>query len=850
VQDPDDKEFIKQMQMGGIPMNFTTPPLPFHRRNYKSYLEQSDRGHADLLRQVAAGFVEGPLHYIPRVVSPQGGIYNPVKDKWRTTHDLTASGVNPCIAPHECRYDLMDGVVAIMTPSGWQVGWDLTDAFFNCPRLQQHCDYLGLECGVTGEFYRHRWSVFGGTDCPWIQQRFGEILKKTLNQQGLLLPPAAGWPDTTIIGVFLDDAHGVQDASLSLPEATKQFGNMLEYMSALGVQDAVKKRVWPCKSKAYIGHVINSVEQTVVAEPAKIDSCHLAEQACWQDSKANQGWVHRRLWASFIGKLQNLAPRVVGGQGMLTWAYQDRDSLGEVTGNPWDDVVMVKVRAQTWAMVRKLLALLPAGATKYYLDGSPEQNGFWKGITDYTHAEMDVLHSAGRDIPVITTDASGTAGGRYLYDSRKIKQYPPELSAPIKSSNYRELDMVVEGVTDPDWLVAYAKQRLLVRIDNSTSVSIVNRQGTMAPELWGLSAELCDFCRKHEIDIAAVHIPGLINYLADRLSRWEWERDAANWQLDADIILGAWERTGLAQWFTLDGGADPVGSNAFCKRFRSVVDSFFDHHVGGEDLWLNPDFDILEEVLVHIKKCMDDRPFDTSATVLAPFWNASYVSKLRGGKVVAFIPANTPAFTSPDWFHLQGDPQADLSVLPRVYRGPTQWPSVIVHFPPVLPHGGAGVPLPGLEHRLHQIRGLPTLTGHYAQDLAMLQALPAHDLVRLRQRGRDMVVPAGATSGLHHRLGTDQKPPRAGDRAPGAPGVGHVPVPRPTRAGPRHSAGSEQARQAILDSQESFRARELVCDRILQPGCGELMGGSEAAIPPPGDGCLEVADAADIIQIE
>jgi hypothetical protein len=241
-------------------------------------------------------------------------------------------------------------------------------------------------------------------------------------------------------------------------------------------------------------------------------------------------------------------------------------------------------------------------------------------------------------------------------------------------------------------------------------------------------------------------------------------------------------------------------------------------------LWLNPDFSIIEEVLAHIRRCMDDRPFDTSATVLVPFWNASYVSKLRGGKVVAFIPANTPAFTSPDWFHLQGDPQADLSVLPRVYRGPTQWPSVIVHFPPVLPHGSAGVPQPGLEHRLHQIRGLPTLGGHYAQDLAMLQALPAGDLDRLRRRGRDMEVPAGATTGLHHRLGTSPGVLRAGDRAPVAPGARHAPAPRRARAGPRHSAGSAQARQSILDSQASFRARELVWTRI---GNGALRPDSE-----------------------
>jgi hypothetical protein len=773
VKQPEDRAFIEQMQKGGIPLNFTTPPSPFHQRNYKSYTDQSARGRADLVRQVDSGFVEGPLHYIPRCVNPQGGIYQPAKDKWRTVHDLTASGVNACIAPHECSYDQIDHVVARMTPSGWQVGWDMSDAFFNCPRLQEHCDYLGLECAVTGEFYRHRWSVFGGTDCPWIQQRFATILKEVLNEQGQLRGLEQGWPSLSLLGIFLDDAHGVLDSSLSLPEASRQFQNQLDFMhTELNVVESVKKRVWPTKEKSYIGNLIQSEPQRVVPEPAKIDSCAAAGKMCREQWEAQQGWVSRRDWASYIGKLQNLAPRVIGGQGMLMWAYQDRDSLGPYTGDPWGDTVQVRVRPQTWGKLQQLQALLPSSFTRYYLDGTLAQNGFWKGVTDYTHAEMDLLQTAGRGIPVVTSDAAGTSGGRFLYDSRKIKHYPPEHQAPLKSSNFREFDMVVEGVTDPSWAPAFAGGRLLVRTDNTTSASIVNRQGTMATELSGLSTELTDFCRVNNIDLAAVHIPGLINWLADKLSRWKWERDNSNWQVDVNIVLGAWLRTGLAQWFTLDGGADPVGSNAFCPRYCSVVDSIFDRHLGGEHLWNNPDFDIMEEVLRHIIKCHADRPFDSSATVLVPFWDAKFIPLLRGSKLLAFIPKGSPAFTSPDWNLLQSDPLTDLSLHPRVFRGNTQWPCVIVHFPPVVPHrsghaAAGGSAAADLAHRLRKLQQLPTMRGDYLRDLDMMRALPADDLHQLRRSGQDMAQPPGEVSGLHHRLGTGQGgDPRCGDRAP------------------------------------------------------------------------------------
>jgi hypothetical protein len=58
------------------------------------------------------------------------------------------------------------------TPGAWQFGWDLKDAFFNTGRWAEHADYMGLQDTATGEFYRHRFAGFGGSDCPAHQQLF------------------------------------------------------------------------------------------------------------------------------------------------------------------------------------------------------------------------------------------------------------------------------------------------------------------------------------------------------------------------------------------------------------------------------------------------------------------------------------------------------------------------------------------------------------------------------------------------------------------------------------------------------------------------------------------------------
>ena len=102
---------------------------------------------------------------------------------------------------------------------------------------------------------------------------------------------------------------------------------------------------------------------------------------------------------------------------------------------------------------------------------------------------------------------------------------------------------------------------MLWRTDNTTSMSICNRQGTMATELRGISAQLSGFCRARTLEVGAAHISGVLNGLADRLSRHSWAFEAGDWQIVEEAFRYAQHLSGVA--FTLDGGADIVGSNSY-----------------------------------------------------------------------------------------------------------------------------------------------------------------------------------------------------------------------------------------------------------------------------------------------
>ena len=166
--------------------------------------------------------------------------------------------------------------------------------------------------------------------------------------------------------------------------------------------------------------------------------------------------------------------------------------------------------------------------------------------------------------------------------------------------------------------LGWKDQRVLWRTDNTTSMSICNRQGTMATELREISTRLSSFCRVRKLEVGAAHISGVLNGLADRLSRHSWEFESGDWQIVEEAFQYAQHLAGVA--FSLDGGADIVGSNSYLARFRSVADSFLDHSVEGEHVYANPDFELILEYIVHFLEGQRKAPERTSGTFVLPVW--------------------------------------------------------------------------------------------------------------------------------------------------------------------------------------------------------------------------------------
>jgi hypothetical protein len=446
----------------------------------------------------------------------------------------------------------------------------------------------------------------------------------------------------------------------------------------------------------------------------------------------------RQQWSSAAGKLQFTAKVVRGMQAELSEVYKPvYDVVAEPGCRPlyadWSPSARISVgepHLRALQNARKLYGPEHSCSRPFYYSDNTDTSAFWTGEVVDSHEFMDEHSATAEGIPVFTGDASGFAAGVWYRDLRHIHYFPPHLQAPEVSSNYRELYTALLGLEK--WGSLWEKLRLLYRSDNSTTVSIINKGGTTAAALLPLIKEIDRLCALHKIDLAACHIPGVINVRADDLSRFTREKDFGDWRI-LDQVFHELHAATRAKWmdgrsWTLDGSADVNGNNAMLPRYCSKLDSILDRDLRGERLWCNPDFDLIKPVLAHFRNAYRSAPDTTSGTFVIPEWtNYPYWGLLKGARVVARYPRGTPLFTSPDWGALRLPAGGHSFGKERSFRGNTRWPVIVVHFPCAGAHrsfGGGPQADPVHDAGSPGQRHVRILQGEPARDEEMLRLLP------------------------------------------------------------------------------------------------------------------------------
>ena len=157
---------------------------------------------------------------------------------------------------------------------------------------------------------------------------------------------------------------------------------------------------------------------------------------------------------------------------------------------------------------------------------------------------------------------------------------------------------------------------ILIRSDNSTAVSYINKQGgTCCKILCELALKLWNFCVVRNITISAIHIPGVQNTQADKLSRLE--------EIDHDYSLSSSKFSALSQAISF-----PLTSDAFASRLNNKLSNYISWHIDPysslvnafsfkwpKNLYLFPPIPLIDRVL---DKFTQDNV--TNGLLICPYW--------------------------------------------------------------------------------------------------------------------------------------------------------------------------------------------------------------------------------------
>ncbi|KAK3285577.1 hypothetical protein CYMTET_6827 [Cymbomonas tetramitiformis] len=513
--------------------------------------------------------------------------------------------------------------------------------------------------------------MFGFFDAPKHQADMAQVFKRVLN--GTVHTDGR----SACTGIFVDDGHSIYDsADLGKAESDRRAFAEIDQLALLGVQASERKTFLPALAKEYVGREIHSDSQTVTLSRSRAEKYSAAVRELLRKYPPGSQ-IPRRELASVVGKLQFVAPLIVGGQNMLAPVYADRDAFVNplVALTPaklqWADTAMVHLSDGARGELARFVDHMNGKPSRryYFYEGKPEVSGLWLGQHSGTREYLTEHWQTPEGISAPTMDASGWQGGIALRDWRHILSFPPDQCAPHKSSNFREASTAASAaeLLGPD----HRGERLLFRSDNSTTVSLVNKQGTMAPALWEVGERIFAAARLYDLDLACEHIPGVENGLSDGLSRYVRRRDYSDWQYRRDEFLSV--QSVLPRPFTLDGGADPVGTNAHLPRYCSEVDSFFARELAGEHVYANPDFDLIRAYLLHFLQCQRGSPGDTAGTFVLPVWDTyDWWHLVKGGRVLRYYPPRTELFTTPAWEHFARLDGTYGFGAERTFRGPTR----------------------------------------------------------------------------------------------------------------------------------------------------------------------------------
>lgn len=175
---------------------------------------------------------------------------------------------------------------------------------------------------------------------------------------------------------------------------------------------------------------------------------------------------------------------------------------------------------------------------------------------------------------------------------------------------------------------------VLVQTDNKSVISYLMKGSGRSSSLSRRAEEVFDWCFARQIRLRCVHLKGVLNVRADRVSRWYESR--SDYQLRPSVFRQLQRRWGrhdmdlfadrhnhqTPRYFSLLQDSAAAGQDAFQQDGSQLVNPF-----------ANPPFALMSQVLRQIR-----RQQVRQITVIAPSWGAAWLPDLQSLAVCPPVP--------------------------------------------------------------------------------------------------------------------------------------------------------------------------------------------------------------------
>lgn len=405
---------------------------------------------------------------------------------------LNVKPLNKFVRKEKFKMQTVRTILQSLNKGDWAGKVDLKDAYFQIPVHPNHRKFLRFS--VAHQSYQYKTLCFGLTSAPRVFTKVMAVLGAYLHSQQVR------------ISQFLDDwvisASTREDAKIAIQKTVQLSQN-------LGLVINWKKSILtPTQDLEYLGMNLNLKKGIV--KPSQERFNHLVTEI--KNFHLGSSQPARK----FLGLLGQMSACI--------------DIV------PWGRLFMRPIQLYLLSHWRPhkqdLDSMIPVCRTLLeHLSWWMMPNNVLKGMS------LEIENPEA----VMITDASKQGWGAHMDNDQVSGSWHPRTAA-VKHINWLEMEAVFLGLQH--FQKRIQNKVVLVKSDNSTVIAYLTKMGgTRSPDLCYLTWKVLNWCRDQNISLRAVHIPGRLNVIADRLSRGNPIK-RTEWSLSDTVVNQIFQKLG------------------------------------------------------------------------------------------------------------------------------------------------------------------------------------------------------------------------------------------------------------------------------------------------------------------